>query len=178
MKTDLYITIVLLFLSFTIGGCDKEEVLDSGTCKIKVEGYLNKTFYGEAVFEDIPSLGHTYFFLVLRNIEKPGEKYMLVRFTGARPGVGNYSLNPNDSTQNKMYAEYEDSEVEGNFRPLNGVLETNLSNNNVIKGRCDFTAETSISLGHGNFQKVQIKVTGEFYAQEGNIGIILDKKNL
>ncbi len=160
-----------------MGGCNKEDLLDKGTSKIKVEGYLNKSFDGEAVFEDVPGLGgKTIFFLVLRNIEKPGEKYKFVQFSGSRPGIGKYTLNPNDSTQNKIYVEYEDSEVEGSFHSVDGILEINSSTIKGIKGRCDFSAETYISLGQGNFQKVNIKVTGEFYAQEGDVGIILDKE--
>ena len=179
MKVYFYITTGLLFFCFLNGGCNKEDLLDSGTCKIKVEGYLNKSFDGEAVFDDVPGLGGTYFFLVLQNIEKPGEKYKFAQLMSKmKPNAGSYSLNPNDTTQNNIYATYEDSDVEGSFHPVNGMLEINLSNNREIKGRCDFTAETYISLGNGNFQKVQIKVTGEFYAQEGNVGIILGKKNL
>ena len=176
MKIYFYLTTVLILLCFLIAGCDSEDLPEKGTCKVKVTGYLNKSFDGEAVFEDIPGLGgRTIFFLELRNVEKPGEKYQVVRFiNGSKPGAGRYSLNPDDSTLNKIKVEYSDSEVEGIFKPNNGTLEIKYTNEEILKGWCDFTAETSVTRGGGVFQKINIRVIGEFYAEGGDVGIILD----
>ena len=152
--------------------------LKKGTCYVHIEGYLNKSFYGEAIYENVSTgFGYTLFFLELKDITKPGVNYRYVEFQGgSKPNVGTYTLYnfENDSLKGTLLGRYNDSEVLGNFQSLGGTIEIEYSNVNELKGWADFYAYESVSIGNGQFIRVEIRITAKFYAEEGYTGIILN----
>jgi hypothetical protein len=173
MKINICIKVFLIFC-FLLLGCESEDFIEKGTCKIFVKGYLNKSFNGEAIFQDVLGLGDTIFFLHLRDIIEPGKNYQFVQFMcGSKPDVGVYSLSRSDTARN-LVMEYNDSQVIGTFRSTNGILKIEFTNARELKGWFHFIADESIAIGGGQLETVTITVTGEFYAEMGDIGIILN----
>jgi len=165
---------------FSLLGCDKSvEPLERGKCEVEISGYLNKTYSGEAVFENIPNgRGDKLFFLLLKISDKEKQSYSIVQLHGSIPAIGNNKLNNfeqnEDTAISKLIGEYNDSEVEGIFKSTGGNVEIEVSNNSEIRGKTEFPAYENIAVGKGESIKAQINVRAKFYALEGNTGIIIN----
>ena len=187
MITSKSIKYLLLTLCTLLMGCQKTlDSLDSnnisrGTCIVQITGYVNKSFQGQAIFENIYSLGSTYFFLDLKDVIEPGENYRIVEFTGFRPSSGLYNIknfeDENDSTKQTLIGRYSDSDILGDFKSMGGTMGIDSSNADVIIGWADFKAFHWESLGNGDSKKVEITISTRFYAIKGNTGIIIGKKS-
>lgn len=151
-----------------------------GTCKVDVKGYFNKSFFGRAVYEDVPGLGgRTLFFLELADIIEPGIDYRCVEFSGgSKPNAGTYNLinveSNNNWTKGILVGWYNDSEVVGSFHSLGGTIVISCASDKVLKGWADFTAAANVAIGNGQSIRAEIRITAEFYAEEGETGIIVD----
>ena len=184
MKSLNFLKYLLITIYLLIIQCDKNfDLLEAnnverGTCYVNIEGYINKSFHGKAVYENVPTgYGNTLFFLELTDVTEPGVNYRYVDFQGgSKPDVGTYSLYnfENDSIKGILLGRYNDSEVLGSFKSLGGTIEIEYSNGNKLKGWADFYAYESISIGNGQFIRAEIKITTTFYAEEGYTGIILN----
>ena len=185
MKSKLCITTIFIIYCILFSGCDKsvapdETILKKGTFKATVTGYYNYTIYGHAVFDNISNGPSRIFFLELGDTTGPRNSNRYVEFKGTEPSVGTHNIydytSQNDSSKNIIEAGYSDSESYTYFNSTGGTIQTGIANNNEIKGRADFTAYGFINKGKGQSIKEEIKVTAEFYAEQGNTGIILNKK--
>ena len=180
MKIHIYTTTILLIICFLLGGCYSDESIEKGTCRVTVKGYFNKSFSGQAVYENVPTgRGYILFFLVLKEIIETGINYHYVEFqSGSKPNIGVCSVanleNHGDSTLTGIPARYNDSEYYGTYQSTGGILEINSSSNNILKGKFNFIAYEYVPNNNGEFTRVEITVTGEFNAEEGNTGIIIN----
>jgi hypothetical protein len=188
MKYQPYIAIFLAICCALSAGCNSVDTSDEiflrkGTCIVNIHGYFNKTFYGKAVFENVPGLGgHTLFFLELTDITIAGVDYRYVEFQGgSKPNAGTYNLineeDSSNSTKGIMIGWYNDSGVAESFDSIGGTIVISHSDDKVLKGRADFPAIANISTGKGQSIRAEITITVEFNAEEGKTGIILDKKS-
>lgn len=185
MKNYIYLNSIILFFCFLYLGCDSDEFtekgtsIEKGTCKVTVKGYLNKSFSGKAVYDDIyTGKGYFLFIMRLQDIIEPGVNYHFIEFqTVSKPNIGKHNIanfeNQNDSTLSGIPARYNDSDHEGTFNSKGGSLEISLSDNNTLLGKFNFPAYGYVN-NKGESTKVEITVTGEFYAEEGDTGIILN----
>jgi hypothetical protein len=190
MKNCICSAAIILIFCFLTGGCDSDEfiekdtgienvtLIEKGTCKITVEGYINKSFSGQAVFEDVSTgMGYSLFFLRLQDIIERVVNYRYVEFQGQVPVFGIQSIanleNHNDSTLSGIPARYNDSEFDGTFQSTGGSLEISSTDNNTFIGKFNFPAYGYVN-NNGVSTRVEITVTGEFYAEEGSVGIILN----
>ena len=185
MKSQPYIAIFLITWCVLFGGCDSidtsvENFLRKGTCKVNIQGYFNKTFYGKSIYENVPGLGgNTLFFLELTYIIKSGIDYCYVEFQGgSKPNVGTYNLineeDNNNSTKGILIGSYNDSEVAESFHSIGGTIVISYAGDKVLKGRADFPAIANVATGNGQSIRAELIITVEFYAKEGELGIILD----
>jgi hypothetical protein len=185
IKSQLNILLIIILFIFLIQGCDlfessDENYLSRGTCRINIEGYFNKSFSGQAVYENVPTgRGKTLFILSLNDIVEPGIDYRYVEFQGGvKPVVGTHNIinieNNNDSTKGILIGSYNDSEIAESFHSIGGTITINNAKDNILKGRADFTAVSNVSLGNGQSVRAEIRVTTEFFAEEAHTGIIIN----
>jgi hypothetical protein len=69
---------------------------------------------------------------------------------------------------------YNDSECYGSFQSVSGKISITYASSIELKGWFDFSAYEYVPINHGEFQRVEVRITGEFYAEEGDTGIILN----
>ena len=172
-KTFLIIIIAVLFIR-----CDNSvESLEKGGCKVNVNGFITKSYSGEAIFENVPSLQGSIFFLLLKDNNLSEEKYCFVEFSGSKPDVGTYNLiniEEDNNNKGKLAGRYNDSENYGSYKSIGGSIEIHYSSDKEIKGKFNFPAYEYVPSSNGEFQRVEIIVSGEFYAEQGYTGIILN----
>ncbi len=177
MKLQKSFSFILISLIVLFNGCYDPEILDIGTCKVNVSGYINKSFSGQAIFENVPTLTNTngkVFFMHLTDVSLPHDKYCYVEFTGSRPELGTYNLtNTKNSFKGILIGSYRDWE-NGETTSLGGKIGITYASETELKGWFDFPGYKYIPLGDGTSQRVEIRVSGEFYAMKGSTGIILN----
>jgi hypothetical protein len=188
MKSLIFLRYLLMTICLLLIRCEKNfNLLDAnnverGTCYVNVEGYINKSFQGEAVYENVPTgYGNTLFFLELMDVTEPGVNYRYVELQGGdKPNTGTYDIinveSNNDSIKGILAGWYNDSEVldRSSFHSVGGKIVITNASSKVLKGSIEFTAAASISLGDGKFTRAEIRITAVFYAEEGYTGIILN----
>lgn len=195
MRVNIRVIFLPVLTCLLLLGCDLTEPSDEtslecgtdlakGSFEAEISGYVDKSFQGEAVFEtllDITTSNHI-FFLMLSDIEVAGDKYRSIMFERRRhstPGVGRYNLanleKPHALDRGKFIAFFDDTEISGKFRfkSTGGVLKICSSNNKVLKGVFDFPAYELISAEGGEYEKVEVRITGAFHAEAGDTGIII-----
>jgi hypothetical protein len=74
----------------------------------------------------------------------------------------------------KFAGSYDDSESYGSFKSEGGTLKISFAREQVLKGSFDFPAFELVPIGGGQFEKVEVRITGAFYVEEGDTGIILN----
>ncbi len=123
----------LIILCLILVRCEKN--LDSvdainlkqGTCAISIKGYINRTFHGKAIYENVSGpISGKIFFLLLEDINLPEDEHRFVLFSGNEPDNGTYSIanleNRNDSTRTGYSCLYDDSEYYGHYQSTGGYL--------------------------------------------------------
>jgi len=118
---------------------------------------------------------------VLRDLEKPGEKYRMVDFEHylhSRPDVGTYSLFNSENSDginidNHFVVQYTDSDFNGIFKSVGGTLVIRYSNNDELIGSFGYTAYALLP-GRGVPKRVEVEISGEFFAIKGDTGIDLN----
>lgn len=156
--------------------------LKPGTFEITISGEIDKTFYGEAVHEILHGLdGSPIFWLKLKDVPKSGEDYRIINITaGEKPGEGTYKIwdaEKREPETDQYYVSYSDSDFKGNhghYKSTGGKLNILSSRDNQLSGSLNASAFETIHVGDGEFQRVTVNITGEFYAQEGSTGIIMN----
>jgi len=176
--------ILVLISIITLTSCDSLDTseiisLPAGTCQVKVEGYINKTYIGQAVYENISTgYGTTIFFLKLEDVVEVNEDYRFVLLSGKeKPTNGKYNIINIAEFSNrdgKLNGEYSDSELEGIFRSTGGSIEIDDASNGRLKGSATYTAFSNLSFAGGETSIAKIKVTVKFDAVEGSVGIIIN----
>jgi len=179
MKLQKSFSFILISLIVLFNGCYDPEILDIGTCKVNVSGYINKSFSGQAVFENVPTLTNTngkVFFMHLKDVSLPNDKYCYVEFSGSQPELGTYNLTNienADSYKGILIGSYRDWE-NGETTSVGGKIGITYASETELKGWFDFPGHKYIPLGNGTYQIVEIRVSGEFYAIKGSVGVILN----
>ena len=178
MKTQNFILFLLLIYFVLFAGCENSvDSIEKGICKVNVTGYVTKSYSGEAIFENVTGpISGKVFFLVLRDISLPDGQYRFVQFSGSQPEIGTYNLiNIEDSsTEGRYIGSYNDSEMYGYYKSIGGEIGITYASNTEIKGWFNFLAYENISKDNGEFERAEINISGEFYAEEGYIGINLE----
>jgi len=177
MKFAKYIFAILSVFNFLIIGCDNSpDTLEKGTFNVSINGYVEKSFSGSAIFEDIPYYNYTYFYLVLKEIDLSDEEYCYIEFQGTKLEKGTFELidrENDESTQGKLIGMYADSDNYDNYFSAGGEIKVTYSSDTELIGNFDFPAVGYICIDGGEFQRVEIRITGEFHAVEGDVGIII-----
>ena len=176
-KSISFIFIVPFIIIFN--GCDNSiEPLEKGTCEVNVSGYVVKSYHGQAIFENVPSLGgRKIFFMHLKDNNLSNDEYRYVEFSGSQPDIGTYELiniENNNSNEGKFIGIYNDSGSYGSYKSIGGRIGITYVRDNEIKGWFDFPAYENVPINNGESRRVEIKISGEFYATEGHTGIIVD----
>ena len=156
--------------------------LKPGTFEITISGEIDKTFYGEAVYEILHGLdGSPIFWLKLKDVPIPGEDYRIINITaGEKPGEGTYDIwdaEKREPETAQYYVNYSDSDFKGkhgHYKSTGGKLNILSSRDNQLSGSLNASAFETVHVGDGKFQRVTVNITGEFYAQEGSTGIIMN----
>jgi hypothetical protein len=160
--------------------CDNSsDTLKKGTCKVSINGYVEKSLSGSAVFEEIPYYDRSYYFLVLEETDLPDGEYCYIQFNGSKLKKGTFELidSENDeSTQGKLIGMYAASDNYKDYCSTGGEIKVIYSSETELIGYFDFPAVGSICIGEGEYERVEIRISGEFYAVEGDVGIIIGKK--
>ncbi len=155
---------------------------EPGTFEINITGEIEKTFYGEAVYEILYGLdGTPVFWLTLRDVPTPGEDYRIINITGREmPGQGTYDIfdaEKGEPIKDEYYVSYSDSDFKGDhggYKSTGGQLNIFSSDENQLSGSLSTSAYETVHLGDGEFQRVTVNITGEFYAEEGETGVIMN----
>jgi hypothetical protein len=174
-----------IIICFILIRCERNlDTVDSinlklGTCDVSVKGYINRIFYGQAIYENVSGpISGKVFFLLLEDINLPEDEHRFVLFSGNEPDNGTYSIanleTRNDSTRTGFFGTYNDSEYYGHYQSTGGYLEIISSSNNRLKGLFNFTAYENVPNTGGDYKRVEIIVNGKFYAEEGSTGINLE----
>ena len=178
MKTQNSILFLFLIYFVLFAGCENSvDSIEKGICNVNITGYITKSYSGEAIFENATGpISGKVFFLILKDINLPEGQYRFVQFSDSQPEVGTYDLiNIEDSTTEGRYiGSYNDSEMYGNYKSIGGRIGFTYANDTEIKGWFDFLAYNNISKDNGEFERVEINISGEFYAKEGYAGINLE----
>lgn len=180
---------LLIYVLLIFSGCDAlsssdDEInLEPGTFKVQVEGHVNQSFQGNAVFETKGTGLGFYFALVLQYIDTEGN-YTTVEFRRKRkfandwlplqPGTGSHRLvnyqKPPEQRDSDKYSGYYSPDIEdvnGRFHSAGGTLSVTASKNDVMKGSFDFPGYGSVDLGQGESKEVEVHISGEFHAVPG-----------
>lgn len=192
MMRPLFLFILLVLLS----ACDstvKSDLptgsnLPAGEFAAHVEGDLSRSISGEAIFETLRGLtGEPVYWLRLRDSEGTTyeRRFRIIDFGSVRedsPDRGVYDLPAysqySNGNRGDFSVTYRDSDVSESglpvFKSLGGTLKIYGSNETHVEGSFHFEAYDSVAVGSGNYERFEIKVSGEFHAAKGNVGVVLN----
>ena len=177
--------VVVLIACLLFMGCNlinSSDNLKPGTFEITITGEIEKSFHGEAVYEILHGLdGSPTFWLKLKDVPIPREDYRIINITaGEKPGEGTYDIwdaEKREPETDQYYINYSDSDFKGkhgHYKSTGGKLNILSSRENQLLGSLNASAFETVHIGDGKFERVTVKITGKFHAQEGETGVIMN----
>lgn len=172
-------TTLLLALAFVLfGGCDfstatGDNQLEPGFFEARVNGDVNGTYQGEAIFDIVnDASGNVIFVMILEPDAEADESaaVMLSRHKG-QPETGIYPIpRPGeDRGLNDFVARLWSAQEY--FGTQGGYVEIRSSSETRVQGGFRLGGLHSFRDQNGDLQRLEIEVTGEFHAEKGETGM-------